>query len=132
MVKITRIAKLCPENKMFLSKDHFKLFCLLINWYLSKFKFCHHLRTFFFVTIWVFQFCHKSLVISWGIEFCQNLSFVTIWVLSLVTFWFFEFCHSLVGFFKSQFEFLSFITSWVLAFEFYHNEFLSFIIIWFF
>ena len=82
----------------------------------------------------------KSAMVQFPFEFCHNLIFVTIWVLSqleschklsFVTFRVLELCHNL--------SFFSFVTIWV--FEFYQNlsfwilspfEFLNLITIWVF
>ena len=50
------------------------------------------------VTIWVFEFCHKSF---WVVSQFVFLSFVTIWI--------FEFCHNFSGV-LSEFVFVSFVT----------------------
>ena len=66
-----------------------------------------------FIIIWVLKFCHNlschieflifflkiRVVTIWVFDFCQNLRFVTFWVLSTC--------------FLSQFEFLSFVIIWV-------------------
>ena len=78
-----------------------------------------------FVTIWVFEFYHHLIfrffviVAIWAFEFCCYFSFVAILVLSQFKFWVFFYNLSFWAqskFELSIFEFLSFVTTWVLDF----------------